>query len=517
MSSPPPPPPSIPSLSNLQARCAKLLEELSEYEAYLAKERHVDTEVKALRKSVTSDVKVLSRLDGQASTVPEIQRAKLLQSSNVPFYEAVWATAKRCEGVVAFSRRFHCSSPSGGSSAESARNQIASRGKKRSTFVDIVADNGLRWIKVSAVTETRLLFELAKQGWELEDSSDEGVGHHNDTDYVKEISDDDDEGAISILRIARDLLAAARAHRVKYRHPKVTLVLPRLQQSTVKQIDQIINEVRATGVELILGLPAFSMPGVFESREDETGDGRILDVPISNVLSRLAPASRFPHSSVLNIDCTLLLALTSDLSHFMNPEADAAHHTATRRQIEHEAEEALLPNVLYPVMQDCELTCTEEAACRMREIVDSVGTESEKARGALLLSALTNECAKDQLAQLSDHEVPKTLRLPIRVVQSAAHTFDKTLHIVRKLGNHLSEINRSVFLHGWASNITTLTSNRSVAKQIVAIIVEDLDAAEEVGQSVSDDQQERISFGPDIWVCDVARSLIGKDKCRREG
>jgi hypothetical protein len=44
------------------------------------------------------------------------------------------------------------------------------RGKQRrlkaaSTVVDVVADGGLSWIKVSLVTNTRLLFDLAKQGW----------------------------------------------------------------------------------------------------------------------------------------------------------------------------------------------------------------------------------------------------------------------------------------------------------------------------------------------------------------
>lgn len=72
-------------------------------------------------------------------------------------------------------------------------------------------------------------------------------------------------------------------------------------------------------------------------------------------------------SDTLNIDCTILLALVSDLSHAAVSK-ESWFHKGLQRQVEVEGEEKLLPSLLYPVLSGHELFCTEEAAQRMQVI-----------------------------------------------------------------------------------------------------------------------------------------------------
>ena len=93
------------------------------------------------------------------------------------------------------------------------------------------------------------------------------------------------------------------------------------------------------------------------------------DVPkhspqVNMVLQHLA-ADRFESfSEVLNIDCTVLLAFASDLSHG-RVEPEDWHNKAISRQIEMESEDQLLPSSLLPACGSRDMVCTREAAIRM--------------------------------------------------------------------------------------------------------------------------------------------------------
>jgi hypothetical protein len=98
--------------------------------------------------------------------------------------------------------------------------------------------------------------------------------------------------------------------------------------------------------------------------------------------------------------------------------------------------------------------------------------------------------------------------LPIKVVGSKTMIMEglragKLPSVADKVAAILSDINRSVFLYGWVTGLTTITSNRAVAKQVASMIEEDMHEDEEVD-------------GPQVWVCDTARSLVAKDKNRKE-
>lgn len=122
--------------------------------------------------------------------------------------------------------------------------------------------------------------------------------------------------------------------------------------------------------------------------------------------------------------------------------------------------------------------------------------------------------------------------------------------IARAVAAELSGINQSVFLFGWEAGITTVSSNRTVAKLIEGIIGEEnarrgrgrkavgvgkeegkeggkegggkggkgggqewgKEGGKEGGEAKEDGM---IIHGPEIWLCSTARSLVGKEKGRK--
>lgn len=427
-----------------------------------------------------------------------------LHSSNLPFYVSVWQVAKLGRGgLVTFSKRFYwdeVESESGvetgkGSGAEDNNNNTLERetrrlnmkddgkkDKKRSVLVDIVADNGMEWVKVSTISQKRLLLEMAKIGWEMDESDDE--------DFTRLENDDlDDEGTLELLRLARDMKRAAASARVKYKHPRVRFVLPKITAGDVPEVDSVLNKIQETGVLVNCG----------RYREAPYD----LSTPFNEMLPHLLPCPYTGITTTLNVDCTILLALVSDLSFFTNVKKSGLHQ-AIIRQIEIEARRPLLPVDLWPGMRGKDLVCTEEAAARMRDIVNTIGTETEKQRTKLLLD--TNEDNKDLIASfqnLAEHQVPSDWKIPVKTLDAHATINEswrtgrlpKLAHIVDK---SLSDINRSVFLYGWSAGIMTISSNKTAVKQIESIIEEHRDGDESLE-------------GPLVWLCDTPRSLIGKE------
>jgi hypothetical protein len=149
-----------------------------------------------------------------------------------------------------------------------------------------------------------------------------------------------------------------------------------------------------------------------------------------------------------------------------------------------------------------ELVCTREAAGRMREIAGLIGTDAEKARmGVLLDEGPSEEEKRAQLRALSRHEVPDDLRLPIRVCDPVGLEDGRLPAVARQVAHQLTDINKSVFLFGWAEGITTITSNKTSAK-IIQTTVEK--------HRTRDDEA-----GPDVYICFPSRSLVAKEKTRK--
>ncbi|KAH6680790.1 hypothetical protein B0J14DRAFT_471198 [Halenospora varia] len=464
--------------SDMQQRCRTLLQELEQFQAHLKqKKKQNDVELRTFKTGLQAEMKLIDKLASKSDT-PSTKTAHSLRSSNFLFYATVWATAKSCKSVTALSRRFYWIP---GKDNLAINGKIAvpgTRHKSHSAVVDIVCQDGLEWIKVSSNTEKRIIWDMAKAGW---------VG---DSDSEESDFEDDDEPQ-GLLKQAQALMKASRATRVRYRHPKVRLVLPRISCTPkAKEVGMVLQKIRNLGVTV-------------QTMEDISAEPMM-----SDVLERLTADRAESFSDVLNVDCTVLLAFASDLSHG-RVEPEDWHNKMISRQREMEAEEQLLPSSIWPACASKKLVCTREAGIRMQEIVDVIGTPTEKGRAELLMdlsgtSKLTPKDRIEEFQKLSDYTIPEDWQLPIEIVDVDVSAVKENLPPAASiLADSLSTINSSVFLYGWRSGRTTISSNRAVAKEIEATVEEHRSSEEDEG--------------PDVWLCSMTRSLVGKEKQRRGG
>ena len=368
------------------------------------------------------------------------------RSSNLPFYSAVWDAAKRSEGVVGF-------------------NIYSSE--------DVVVENGRQWLKVSLINSSRIGYELAEQGWGEDFSPEE--------EQNPQAGDEPQVPVPSLLKVAQQLQDDASKKLVNYESSEVHLILPNLCYGQHVLIDKMLQDLENLNCILTLSNILVQAP----SFTPELG-------------ARLAVNPYRDFTEVVNLDCTILLALISDLSH--GPvDVEPWFHDAVRRQCRTEENANLLPSKLWPALEGRDMECTEDAAERMKEIVRTIGTDSEKARMEILMSwnrgQETSFELRESLQATSTYSIPQSLRLPIKAVNvKPEHLIPQLPSSAKILLSELEGINRSVFFHGWSRGITTLTSNRHVSKRIEQII---------------GGFKER---GPRVWLCNVARSLIGREK-----
>jgi hypothetical protein len=393
---------------------------------------------------------------------------------------------------VAFNKRFYWEEATSGARAVVNKKDSAGaamKTKRKNVLVDIVSRGGLEWVKVSTITETRFLFDMAKAGWEELSQPDEDYGGDEEGGDDGTPSPTETGDGHSLVKLAEELSRAARAIRIQYKHPQIRFVLPKIALGVTPEIDAIVAKIKATGAQVECGSLLAT---------DSTSIPAIKDVA-QNLL--VDPFAGF--SSTLNIDCTILLALVSDLSHG-EVALEPRFHRAIIRQIELEKQEKLLPKLLFPAMGARKLVCTHEAHRRMREIVELIGTSTERKRTALLMGDDPEKPQKtlvSEFRELSEYEVPEDWNLPIRVVESDIGARKELPPTAKIVAENLSEINQSVFLFGWASGQTTISSNRTVAKLIENLVEEHRESDDETG--------------PDVWLCPTARSLVGKEKNRK--
>ncbi len=389
----------------------------------------------------------------------------MLKSSNLSFFEAVWDAVKSSTGVTALEKRITAV-------------DVLDRQNSNIT-VDIVAQGGLEWVKVSTITERTLLFDMAKAGW-TEDSSSDGEDDVTGN-YVHDSKPD------GLMKHIKSYLEVSQTVRIRYRHPQIRIVLPNISRYCgAKEIGNFILQVEALGVTV------------------QTSDDIKESPELESVLPRLVFDPFLTFSETINVDCTILLALVSDLSH-ERVEVQDWHHPAILRQIEVERDRQLLPTILWPACGSRPMVCTREAAEMMHEIINMMGTETEKQRTKLLLQE-EGKWSRDYrlkgFQELSSYEVPSTWNLPIKIVEADLATLRQHLPpISLHVAKHLSPLNESVFFYGWTQDMTTITSNREVTNKITA--------------SIEQNRELEIDTGPDIWVCQTSRSLVGKEKSRR--
>ena len=523
--------PSTELLNSLQQRADTLLSEFRSYQDYLRLRdlskavetrifrRGVEAEHKNLCSTVPrNDVKESDPKNEDVTAKAESKRLQALRSSNLPFYEAIWTSAKQFTGIRALGRKLYWDEVQKPTDQRSVLGDqvipasIPKQRNSRSAIVDIVANDGAEWIKVSIVSAKRLIFEIAKEGWEgYGGDSDE---EHSDNEKVPPGTRSPEKAKLEIVGLAEDLREASHATRIKYRHPQVKFILPRIHEGENDTIDAVLADIRATGALTICGQT---------TQAQQIYDLNNMHATPPSLFNHMLPSpSHPPLTPTLNIDCTILLALISDISHVVRADLPASpsnpsgvYHSAIKKQIDAEEHTPLLPQEIYTLLKGRKMVATAPAAKRMREIVTTMGTTAEKDRASILFAEdpfpPTHNLRK-QWAERSCWPVSNDLNLPITTVADVEAT--ETNDLITRLTPtiNLSPINASVFLYGWRNDIVTVTSNKVVAGGIEKAINRLLDEDEQSGRAGVEIRDSGDTVGPKIYICETARSLIGKEK-----
>ncbi|XXG94860.1 hypothetical protein Hte_001119 [Hypoxylon texense] len=405
-----------------------------------------------------------------------------VQSTNLPFLEPVWETAKRSRDIV----RLRCPVSAGpfekqilAPGTRIVRSQGESQPCRLGSFiVDVIADGGHAWYKISSVNQKRLLFDLAKEAVYFGDSDDDEDGTQaavrNDID-------------IPLLKLARSLASTAKGHRIQTKTPVAFLVLPRIKEGDNSDVDKVLEACRQLGVNLLCSDDLLPAP------------------PVSDSLLHLMAPSPKVFSDVLNVDTSLLVALASDFSHTnvtKQPWFSHSHNDHT----DLESKQSML-SLVYPMLGNHKLVCTREAAETFFHIADTLATDTEKARAHLILCRSGVEKSQEQrvieLKLLSIHEVPLCLQLPISIVDmNEGGCQDRFTDPIKKKLSSLLNPGKSVFSYGWGSERTTLTCNSVVIKQLE----KDLEQLSTLGDLP----------WPSIWAFPTSRPFVGIPKGTRK-
>ncbi|KAL3960563.1 hypothetical protein ACCO45_005680 [Purpureocillium lilacinum] len=360
--------------------------------------------------------------------------------------------------------------------------------------VDVV-DGGAEWLDIRTLQSDRLARQMTDSGW--------GWGEHSVGDDVDESEWED----VPLAKQVRRLAAAARMNRHEYRVPRVRVVLPNIERRGNDDVDVLLDQLSRVdpGIQVIF----------------ETQDGDFLQQPpppLPKAIENLLGSEFDGLTQTLNLDHTILVDLISDITH-SRLQPQPWQEETTRAQIveENQSEGGAMARMLYPILDGRELVCTKEAAEHFHEVLKTVGTSTERERGRLLVplddetTAMSDTAIRSRFMELSIHQLPATVQMPVRVLDqdwdwllmeravSEGRLPPVALDVARCAGFKSSKL--STYMHGWATDEVTVTSNKEVRGQIRTW--------------VEANRRDDSDYGPRIWRVDVTRNLLAKSATPR--
>ena len=519
--------------------------------------------------TVTPFNKSLARVqNASTSTANSMHR---IRSSNIGFLAAIWDIMKQSRGIIAVRKQIRylpdtntlglVSSKENQSARERQKDALnrqniggtislakvprrvkdadgtVRRADKDPVTVDIVADHGRCWIKIVTKSIGSLLMDLAKEGLvDLEESDTEqseswtdAIRAESKIPNVKNKFDD-----LKLVKTAKEFLAAARTARVgiAHEHPQVYFYLTKVERGDSGDIDAVLQYIESMGV-LVLSADQLNDRGSRPCAEEETTSHHQADL-VALFDNMLAAPPLTPLTQTLNIDCTILIALISDISHCNPRDITIPVHYNGRQagkdiefQLQTEPLDPLLPSHIYPILCNKKLVCTSRAVAHLRNIVQIMGSPTETKRSNLFLPVGPQDdrkCAelRRELDQLSTHSLPESLQLPIEIVddEAADNTSGETVvgaeaEVRRRLAAHprLSPLNRSVIFYGWRHSMTTVSLNRDISDWLDRAIDVTLDEMDIENQALEAGSIVAKSFrGPAVLIRGRERSLLGSEK-----
>ncbi|TFK19243.1 hypothetical protein FA15DRAFT_760155 [Coprinopsis marcescibilis] len=189
--------------------------------------------------------------------------------------------------------------------------------------VDVVADNGRRWIRVNTIKRSRLVAEFREIDSYLTDSdSDEDEGRGKDSDWDGRPTLAQSEFDNSVLRMGRGLVEAARANRVEGTEevPEVVMRLTRLEVGRSEGRGEGAGGRGDYDARILKTVKMLEEMGVtVELGEKDEGDVPVPAVPPLSIADggeneKDGPRPLRP-SVRINLDLLMLITLISDLTH----------------------------------------------------------------------------------------------------------------------------------------------------------------------------------------------------------
>ncbi|ATY58538.1 hypothetical protein A9K55_003060 [Cordyceps militaris] len=418
-----------------------------------------------------------------------------------------WQALRRCADLVAVKRTFQGSAPDlrraavleRGLQTDHEKVQLHRTIKEQAKTEVAVVDRGACWIDIRWISADRLARQMTDSGWSW--------GEYERGDIVS----CDEWEDMPFVRQVRRVVAAARLNRHEYRIPAVRLVLPNLARGAHPDIDVLLDQLPRLdpGVDLVLedASSDFCMrrpPPLADTIRDLVGTGS-LQVPLTDTL---------------NLEHTVLVDLISDLTHLrLTPQPWQSRTTRAQIEEENAHPDGVMAPILYPLLRGRRLVCTHEAAEHFHEMLTTVGTATERARGRLLVpyyaeelrAAYSPAILRERFDALSERPLPADLQFPVEVLADDGRwDVDRVRSLVEDDGSGVLppvalEIARrdllkssklSTYMYGWRAGVVTVTSNKEVRAHMRTWV--------EAGRC-SDDER-----GPMLYCVDVTRNLLAK-------
>lgn len=481
-----------------------LLARLEERDCTVAAMNGLPTFIRNLqgdRKTLERTIAALSGSENMSETeVLKISRTLEECIINTARATRKWAILKRCHSFVALNQGFQ------GSSKEDRKREMARRGvssgdkqkmhrvMKEQGRVEVdVVDGGREWIVMKSLGRDRLARQMTDCGWEW--------GEHKRGDVVGR----DEWEDVPLVKVVARVVAAARRNRCEYRVPRIRVILTSLARGE-EEFDVLLEQIEKMDPSAKIIIDDMNGPFLKTPPPDPQ---TAIDNLLGDEHEGLTPT--------LNMDHTILIDLISDITHAkLEPQPWQTQTTSWQIEEENGQEGGIMAKTLYPLLRGRALVCTMEGAEHFHEVLKTVGTETERRRGRLIVPfdeearGLSISQIREEFQALSIHALPADITLPITILpsQPPTPTLIKTGHlppvaaeIERRSGWKPSKL--SIFTYGWASGTVTLTSNREIRGQMKTMV-------EEWGTT----GEER---GPGIWKVNATRNLLAKGAAPREG
>lgn len=420
-----------------------------------------------------------------------------------------WAVVKKCGGLVCVNKEFPRSPRVPVSPGDGWLAYKDGLFQEKPISVDAVVDNGATWLKFISIPPKTLEYQVMAEGWESEEDEDQedgedgtpstgdGLAHTEFVDSIKKI-----------------VLAA------KWNHcPHLHLLLPGLREGQSEVVDRVLNFVRNRVGDGVVSITLSCADSAFLADAPPESSAAIAalvdqrDPLIGDDCRRITP--------VVNLDPSALTALVTDLHHGPVPlQPKAQQEIISKSILDHETDnnelvsrQDILATILLPALRGRKLVCTKFAAKYFRQLIGAISTHSEATRASLVLPPDGEERSReeiiDELQKWSNVPIPSDLNLPVEIVEDIATEDVEPLIASGRLppmalgvANDLSQLNRSVYLYGWANGLTTITGHRGIERQIQLSLATHWTRGE-------NNPNER---PPDIWHRHLGGYLVHRDK-----